>query len=494
MIVIGADIHKSTHALAAVDGATGVIAGELEIRADESGHLQALRWARELAPERVWAIEDCRHLSRRLEQALVAVGERVVRVAPKMMGQSRRGEREPGKSDQIDARAVARAVVRGGVERFPAAFLDERALEVRLLADHRSDMVAERTRQIARLRWHLVDLCPDLEAGIPARQLDNGPMLDRVARRLRQEPRIARVRVALELVVSIRAISRQADALERELHTLVRAYRPALLAEQGCGTLTAATLIGRTAGAERFPTDAHFARQAGVAPIPVSSGRKDRHRLHRGGDRQLNRALHVIAITRARIDPETRAYLERKRSEGKTNREALRCLKRRLARHIHRLLSMPSDHPDPTTRTERNTAISVPCLTYRDENTAAAFSSGGAFRFASLGRWGVVGERRVGRPCCSLGREPVDIAGRPCDRPRLGCEPVSVAVVRPLSSPSTSMMKEARCGSLGWTSTAISVRSRSACPASGHAQREECRRSRRSSSCSPRASTGRIVS
>jgi transposase len=363
MIVIGADIHKSTHALAAIDGVTGVIIGEVEIRADEAGHLKALRWAQELDEQRVWAIEDCRHLSRRLEQALVAVGERVVRVPPKMMGQSRRGEREPGKSDQIDARAVARAVLREGVERFSSAFLDEQALEIRLLADHRSDMVAERTRQIARLRWHLVDLCPDLEASIPARQLDNGPMLDRIARRLRREQRTARVRVALELVASIRGISRQADVLQRELHALILAYRPGLLAEQGCGTLTAATLIGRTAGAQRFPTDAHFARQAGVAPIPVSSGRKDRHRLHRGGDRQLNRALHMIAITRARLDPETRAYLQRKRSEGKTNREALRCLKRHLARHIHRILSTPSTNPNPRTRTELKVAISVPCLT-----------------------------------------------------------------------------------------------------------------------------------
>jgi transposase len=332
MIVIGADIHKSTHALAAVDGTTGVLAGELEIRTGEAGHLAGLRWAQRLDQERVWAIEDCRHLSRRFEEALIAAGERVVRVPPKMMGQSRRSEREPGKSDQIDARAVARAVLREGVDRFPAAFLDEQAMEIRLLADHRSDMVAERTRQISRLRWHLVDLCPELEEGIPARQLDTAHTLDRIARRLRREQRTARVRVALELVASIRAISRQADVLEREVHTLIRAYRPDLLAESGCGTLTAATLIGRTAGAERFPTDAHFARQAGVAPIPVSSGRKDRHRLHRGGDRQLNRALHVIAITRARIDPETRAYLERKRGEGKTNREAIRCLKRHLAR------------------------------------------------------------------------------------------------------------------------------------------------------------------
>jgi transposase len=100
-----------------------------------------------------------------------------------------------------------------------------------------------------------------------------------------------------------------------------------------------------------------------VAPIPVSSGRKDRHRLHRGGDRQLNRALHTIAVTRARIDPQTRAYLERKRSEGKSNREALRCLKRHLARQVHRLLSMPPTTPEPRTRIQLNSAISVPCLT-----------------------------------------------------------------------------------------------------------------------------------
>lgn len=363
MIVIGADIHKSTHALAAVSGEGGTVAGELEIRADEAGHRSALRWARELDRERVWAIEDCRHLSRRFEQALIAAGERVVRVPPRMMGQARRGEREAGKSDQIDARAVARAVVKEGVERFPSAFLDQRALEIKLLLDHRTDLIAERTRQVNRLRWHLVDLCPELEAEIPPRRLDSGRMLDRIARRLRGEKRTARARIALELVASIRAISRQASALERELRELIIAYRPALLAEQGLGVLTAATLIGRTAGAERFLSDAQFARHAGVAPIPVSSGRRDRHRLHRGGDRQLNRALHVIAITRARIDPQTRAYLERKRAEGKSNREALRCLKRHLARHVHRLLSMPPVNPDHSARIQLKSAISVPCLT-----------------------------------------------------------------------------------------------------------------------------------
>ena len=160
MIVIGADTRKRTHALAAVDEGTGRHRGARQTKAEEAGHLAALRWARELDPERVWAIEDCRHVSRRLEQALIAAGERVVGVAAQRMGASRRGEREPGKSDQIDALAIARAVVGDGIERFPAAHLDEQALEIRLRSDHRKDLVAERTRVQNRLRWHLLKALP----------------------------------------------------------------------------------------------------------------------------------------------------------------------------------------------------------------------------------------------------------------------------------------------------------------------------------------------
>jgi len=166
MIVIGTDTHKRTHALAAVDEGTGRIRGSREIKADEAGHLAALKWARGVDDERVWAIEDCRSVSRRLEEALIAAGERVVRVAPHRMGASRRGEREPGKSDEIDSLAIARAVVKDGVECFPAAFLDEQAMEIRLLADHRHDLVVERTRMQNRLRWHLVTLAPELEASL----------------------------------------------------------------------------------------------------------------------------------------------------------------------------------------------------------------------------------------------------------------------------------------------------------------------------------------
>jgi transposase len=361
VIVIGADTHKRTHALAAIDAATGAVAAQLSITADTHGHVRALRWARPLDEDRVWALEDCRHVSGRLEQALVVAGERVIRVPPRVMGQSRRGERQVGKSDQIDALAVARAVLREGVERFPAAFLDERAMEIRLLADHRGDLIAERTRVQNRLRRHLLDLCPDLEAKLPMRSLDQPRVLDRIVRKLAHLPASTpRARIARQLVSAIRQLTRQANAIETELQALVRAHSPQLLAEAGCGALTAATLIGRTAGAERFPTEASFAHQAGTAPIPASSGNRNRHRIHRGGDRQLNRALHTIAITRARLDPDTRAYIQRKLAEGKTRREAIRCLKRHLARRFYRLLTQPQHKPPaiPVSRLSR-----IPCLT-----------------------------------------------------------------------------------------------------------------------------------
>jgi transposase len=341
MIVIGADIHKRSHTLVAVRARSGELVGELEIPATEAGHRAALRWARELDGERLWALEDCRHVSRRLEGALSDAGERALRVPPRLTGSSRRGERRVGKSDRIDALAVARVVVREGPERFAPAVRDERAMEIRLLADHRASLIAERTRAQNRLRWHLLDLCPELEAELPPGSLDRARHLQAVSGRL-QGFQGVRARVARELLARVSELAVEAKRLEAEIEELVRAHRPALLEETGCGPLCAAILIGHAAGAERFAGDAQFARMAGVAPIPASSGRTQRHRLHRGGDRQLNHALHIIALTRSRLDPETRAYLARKRAEGKSNREAMRCLKRHLARRFYRLLLDPS--------------------------------------------------------------------------------------------------------------------------------------------------------
>jgi len=367
MIVIGADTHKSSHTLVAVDAATGRLVATQTVSAKRDGMLSAWRWAHGLDVERVWAIEDCRHVSGRLERCLIGQGERLVRVPPKLMGESRRGERRPGKSDEIDAVAVARAALKEGVESLPTAFLDEQAMEIRLLADHRDDLVAERTRQQNRLRWHLVELDSEFEASLPARSLDTQRWLDRVGRRLAKLPQTARVRVARDELRRIRELTRAERALHRELTALIAAQAPQLVAEQGCGTLSAATLIGHTAGAERFATDGHFARPAGAPPIPVSSGRRDRVRLNRGGDRQLNCALHRIAVTRARTCPETKRYLEKKLAEGKTKPEAYRCLKRHLARRFWHLLRR-DHHPTQTISTRRprmtlNAPIAVACLT-----------------------------------------------------------------------------------------------------------------------------------
>ena len=338
MIVIGADTHKHNHTLVAVDGQTAALRGQREIPASDAGSLDALRFAGGLDEDRVWAIEDCRHVSARLEAALIAAGERVIRVPAAMTGQARKVSRQAGKADPIDARAVALAVVRDGVESFSVAFTDEYAMEIRVLSDYRDQIISERTRMINRLRWHLVAIAPGLEAQIGQAALKGPRVCARLTRQLARMPQSARLTVTKRLLRRVSEIGREERELLSDLNRLIDAHTPELLAQPGCGTVTAAIIIGHTAGAKRFPTDGHFARHAGTAPIPASSGKTVRHRLHRGGDRQLNRALHIIALSRARTDPDTRIYLDRKHAEGKTKREAIRCLKRHLARRIWRLL------------------------------------------------------------------------------------------------------------------------------------------------------------
>jgi len=336
MIVIGTDTHKRTHTCGAVFTGTGQFAGELTAAAREPGFRQLLVWGRGLDEERIWAIEDCRHVSGSLERFLVASGERVVRVPPKLMGESRRGERSSGKSDAIDALAIARAALREGPETLPAAHLDEDALQVKLLLDHREDLVKARSEDQCRLRWHLHDLWPELE--IPAGALDRIIWLDRLTRKLARAKQSTRVAIARELLTEIRRRTRRANELEREIGALVKANAPQLLALEGCGALTAAKLIAETAGAKRLASDAKFARLAGVAPIPASSGNRVRQRLDRGGNRQLNCALHRIAVTQGRFHAPAREFLAKKQAEGKSRMEALRCLKRHLARRVWRLL------------------------------------------------------------------------------------------------------------------------------------------------------------
>ena len=213
------------------------------------------------------------------------------------------------------------------------ATLDGPDRELRLLVDHREDLVAERTRAENRLRWHLHELDPGSEP--PARGLDRAHVLTGLDARLDGLSGTV-ARIARELVVRIRELTATIDALEREIGRLAAVAAPILLGLVGCGPLTAAKLVGETAGVGRFRSAAAFARHNGTAPLPVWSGNTERHRLSRTGNRQLNVALHRIAITQMRVDERARTYIERRRSNGSTKAEAIRALRRHLSDEVFR--------------------------------------------------------------------------------------------------------------------------------------------------------------
>ena len=338
-VVVGIDVHKDTHCAVAVDDVGRQLGAARTFRTTDAGCLALLRWAqrehgRDGAEVR-FAVEDCRHLTGRLERALLTAGARVVRVPPKLMAGARSSARTRGKSDSIDALAIAQAALRE--PDLPVAEHTHTSREVELLVDHREDLVGERTRMQNRLRWHLHELDPTID---PAKRgLDRTVELDRVTQALAALPAGTVRQLALELVDDIRTLTGRINSLERELRELITAQAPQLLTLPGCGVLTAAKLVGETARPARFRSEACFAMHAGVAPIPASSGRTDRHRLARGGNRQLNAALHRIAVTQIRLDGLGRAYYQRRREQGDTSMEALRALKRRLARVVSALLA-----------------------------------------------------------------------------------------------------------------------------------------------------------
>jgi transposase len=335
MVVVGADVHKRTHTFVVVDE-VGRKLGEKVVAATRSGHAEAVMWARErFGNEVVWAIEDCRHLSARLERDLLTAGQKVVRVPPKLMAQTRASARTRGKSDPIDALAVARAFLRE--PDLPVASHDEVSRELKLLVDRREVLVAQRTATINRLLWRVHELDP--ERAPKPRSLDlakhRGVLrdwLDTVAGLVAE--------LARDELADITRLTEAIDALAKRIGERVRRVAPALLSLPGCGELTAAKLIGEAAAVTRFKSEAAFARHAGVAPIPVWSGNTaGRVRLTRSGNRQLNAALHRIAITQIRLSGLGQAYYRKRLHTGASNPEALRCLKRRLARvvfhHLH---------------------------------------------------------------------------------------------------------------------------------------------------------------
>jgi transposase len=344
MVVVGADVHKRTHTFVAVDE-VGRKLGEKIVKATTEGHRQAVQWARaEFGVELVWAIEDCRHLSARLERDLLTANQKVVRVPPKLMAQVRASARTRGKSDPIDALAVARAYLRE--PDLPVASHDEVSRELKLLVDRREDLVAHRTATINRLLWRVHELDP--ERAPKPRSLDLikhrrllGEWLDD------QSGMVAEL--ARDELADIARLTEQIDALAARIGERVRAIAPALLAMPGCGELTAAKIIGETAAVERFKSEAAFACHSGVAPIPVWSGNTaGRVRMTRSGNRQLNAALHRIAVTQIRLSGLGQTYYRHRLAEGDSKTEALRCLKTATGPGG---LSPPPHRPQHPTRT-----------------------------------------------------------------------------------------------------------------------------------------------
>jgi transposase len=336
MVILGIDAHKRSHTVVAVDEVGRQLA-VMTVPATTPAHLELWEWARGFAPQRWWAVEDCRQVSRRLERDLLGVGERIVRVPPKLMAAARSSARTYGKSDPIDALAVARAALRE--PHLPTARLEGPERELRLLVDHRDDLVAERVRIMGRLRWHLHELDPGWE---PApRSLDRATTWTVIEARLVGVEGVV-ARLARTLVQHCRDLTVEINALHAEITALVTPLAPALLAICGCGPLTAAKIVAETAGVDRFRSSSAYARYTGTAPLPVWSSNQPRHRLSRSGNRQLNAALYRIALTQARCHPGARTLLERRRTQGDSTREAFRVLRRRLSDVVYQALQ--ADH------------------------------------------------------------------------------------------------------------------------------------------------------
>ncbi len=346
MVVVGIDAHKATHTLVGVD-AVGRVVGDLTVRATTDAGMKALRWARtNFGVDLVWGIEDCRNVSSRLERELLNAGQRVVRVPPQLMARSRASARTRGKSDPIDALAVARAVLRE--PDLPVAQHDDVSREFKLLVDRRDDLVSYRTAVINRLLWRLHELDP---SHAPKGTSLAHPKHQKELRNwLADRPGLV-AELARDELADVMGVTDQIKELEIRIVARVRVRAPSLLAIFGCGELTAAKLVGEVAGVSRFRSEAAFARHAGVAPIPHWSGsRSVRLRAIRSGNRQINMTLYRIAMTQIRRNGPGATYYKRRREAGDSHAEALRRVERRIARTVfgrlradHIAQAVPSD-------------------------------------------------------------------------------------------------------------------------------------------------------
>jgi transposase len=327
-VAIGVDTHRDTHLAVALDRFGGNL-GSIEVSAEAKGYLLLWRWANALG-EPVFAVEGSGSYGAGVARFLVAAGGEVFECE-----RPRRVDRRRGKSDLIDATLAAGRLLSG--ERLPRLRGEGAREDLRMLLLERRGAVRARTAALNQLRAVIVT-APDALRQRLARL--SGNQLAKQAARLRDRPDQPQTvrKVLRRLARRVHHLDRELVVLDRELEAIVVGLVPELLDECGVGPVCAAQLVVSSGDPTRMTSEASFAALAGTSPVEASSGLRQRHRLNRGGDRQLNRALHVIALQRTRSHPQTRAYHQKLLATGKTPREARRCIKRMLARHFHHRL------------------------------------------------------------------------------------------------------------------------------------------------------------
>jgi transposase len=333
MFMIGIDPHRGSHTASAVDNTEAVI-DTLRVVADCHQRERLLAWATQFAP-RTWAVEGATGMGALLAQQLVAAGEHVVDVPPKLSSRVRLLESgKIDKTDPNDARSAAIVAWHNPTLNVVAG-LDEHRVVLRLLADRDHQLTAQRTRMICRL--HAL-LCLLIEGGTK-RDLTAARAEQLLASTLAVNPIIAeRLAVARQMLDEIHVLDTARAEVRKRTAAVIVASATSVTDVYGIGPLTAAIIIGRVGDVRRFPTAGHFARHNGTAPIEASSGPKKRHRLNPRGDRQLNHAIHMAAVTQISHDTSGRVYYARKQVEGKTRKEAMRALKRYISDAVYQRL------------------------------------------------------------------------------------------------------------------------------------------------------------
>jgi transposase len=333
MVTIGIDAHKSSLAVCLVDELGRELAAR-EFGNHPRAHAALHAWVASVARgERRFGVESTGWVGRGIACFLLEKGEAVVDVRGSLTERQRKRLRGQGKSDPRDALAIARITARE--EQLPPVRVDSPSRDLKLLCDYRAQLLAERIRTANRLHADLVSLRPGYERQI--RNLGSRVQLERAERLLAGDERVQAI-LALRRIEQLRRLDGEIKQAERDLRERVRESGTGLPQLPGVGDLIAARIIGEVGDVDRITSKSRFARMNGTAPIPASTGATDRHRLNTGGNRRLNHALHMIALTQARIDPRACAYLERRRGEGRTRRDAVRALKRHLSDVVYQQL------------------------------------------------------------------------------------------------------------------------------------------------------------